>query len=98
MLQYLGSPEGKNLAEPMKKNTIMYNTFKPSYLYNITELDTGYTPPQLLPCPIDGGKTMMYSMVYKPHNYEPGRRYPTILYVYGGPQVQMVINSNRALR
>lgn len=26
-------------------------------------------------------------MLYKPHNLVPGRKHPTILFVYGGPQV-----------
>uniref|UniRef100_A0A6Q2XM95 dipeptidyl-peptidase IV n=1 Tax=Esox lucius TaxID=8010 RepID=A0A6Q2XM95_ESOLU len=29
----------------------------------------------------------LYGMVYKPHNLQPGRKHPTVLFVYGGPQV-----------
>ncbi|XP_038595974.1 dipeptidyl peptidase 9 isoform X2 [Tachyglossus aculeatus] len=35
----------------------------------------------------------LYGMVYKPHNVQPGRKHPTVLFVYGGPQVQLVNNS-----
>lgn len=36
---------------------------------------------------------LMYAMVLKPHNYRPGERYPTVLNVYGGPEVQTVTNT-----
>jgi len=32
-------------------------------------------------------------MVFKPHNFIPGHKYPTILHVYGGPEVQLVTNT-----
>lgn len=35
----------------------------------------------------------LYAMVFKPHNYRPGERYPTVLNVYGGPEVQTVSNT-----
>ncbi|KAK6184810.1 hypothetical protein SNE40_007192 [Patella caerulea] len=40
----------------------------------------------------------MYGMYYKPHNYEVGKKYPTVLYVYGGPQVQLVTNSFKGVK
>ncbi|KAF6023356.1 DPP8 [Bugula neritina] len=63
-----------------------------------TELDPGYQPPQLLTCPLSNSADVMHAMVYKPHNYTEGCKYPTLLFVYGGPQAQMVVNSNRAFR
>lgn len=32
-------------------------------------------------------------MIFKPHNFQPGVKYPTILNVYGGPEVQLVSNT-----
>ena len=29
----------------------------------------------------------LYGMIYKPHAVQPGRKHPTVLFVYGGPQV-----------
>ncbi|EDO46612.1 predicted protein [Nematostella vectensis] len=40
----------------------------------------------------------VYGLIFKPHNVEPGVKYPTILYVYGGPQVQLVTNSHKGVR
>ncbi|MGB5131666.1 MAG: S9 family peptidase [Steroidobacteraceae bacterium] len=35
--------------------------------------------------------TLLYWQLYKPAGFEPGRRYPAILLVYGGPGVQSVV-------
>ena len=34
----------------------------------------------------------IYGMVYKPVNYREGEKYPTLLRIYGGPNVQVVTN------
>ncbi|ESO90963.1 hypothetical protein LOTGIDRAFT_217498 [Lottia gigantea] len=39
-----------------------------------------------------------YGMYYKPHHYQQGKKYPTVLFVYGGPQVQLVSNSFKGLK
>lgn len=36
---------------------------------------------------------ILYAMVFKPHNFIPGHKYPTVLNVYGGPEVQTVNNT-----
>lgn len=36
---------------------------------------------------------LLYAMVFKPHNFKPGFKYPTVLNVYGGPEVQTVNNT-----
>lgn len=36
---------------------------------------------------------LLYGMVFKPHNFKHGQRYPTVLNVYGGPEVQTVNNT-----
>ena len=40
----------------------------------------------------------MHGLVYPPSNLIPGLKYPTVLFVYGGPQMQMVNNSNSGSR
>ncbi|PVD36403.1 hypothetical protein C0Q70_03386 [Pomacea canaliculata] len=42
--------------------------------------------------------SILYGMFYRPHNYRPGMHYPTVLFVYGGPQVQLVNNSFKGLK
>ncbi|XP_060524542.1 dipeptidyl peptidase 9 [Cylas formicarius] len=41
---------------------------------------------------------VLYAMVFKPHNFEPGKKYPAILNVYGGPEVQLVSNTFKGMR
>ncbi|XP_055680825.1 dipeptidyl peptidase 8 [Lutzomyia longipalpis] len=41
---------------------------------------------------------ILYAMVFKPHNFQLGVKYPTILNVYGGPEVQTVNNTFKGMR
>ena len=45
-----------------------------------------YTPPEILSFTGKSG-FKLYGMLYKPHNLVPGRKHPTVVFVYGGPQV-----------
>lgn len=45
-----------------------------------------YNPPEIFNFPGKSG-FQLYGMLYKPHNLTPGKKHPTILFVYGGPQV-----------
>nr|KAG5690825.1 hypothetical protein BaRGS_011006 [Batillaria attramentaria] len=56
-----------------------------------------YRAPELFHFQSTNGYTM-HGMFYRPHNYRPGVRYPTVLFVYGGPQVQLVTNSFKGLK
>jgi dipeptidyl-peptidase 9 len=40
--------------------------------------------------------TNMYGLIYRPCNYKPNVKYPTVLHVYGGPRVQLVSNAYKA--
>lgn len=44
------------------------------------------------------GVTDLYYKITRPNSLEKGRRYPVIVYVYGGPHAQLVTNSWRSLR
>uniref|UniRef100_A0A7N8X8H3 dipeptidyl-peptidase IV n=1 Tax=Mastacembelus armatus TaxID=205130 RepID=A0A7N8X8H3_9TELE len=54
-------------------------------------------PPEIFDFPGKSG-FQLYGMVYKPHNLQPGRKHPTVLFVYGGPQVQLVNNSFKGMK
>lgn len=32
-------------------------------------------------------------MIFRPHKYRAGQKYPTVLNIYGGPEVQLVTNT-----
>lgn len=40
---------------------------------------------------IDG--TTLYTRMIKPSNFDPSKKYPVLVYVYGGPHAQMITNS-----
>uniref|UniRef100_A0A8C2KZP9 dipeptidyl-peptidase IV n=1 Tax=Cyprinus carpio TaxID=7962 RepID=A0A8C2KZP9_CYPCA len=56
-----------------------------------------YVPPEIFSFPASSG-FHLYGMLYKPHNLKPGKKHPTILFVYGGPQVQLVNNSYKGVK
>lgn len=56
-----------------------------------------YNPPEIFDFPAKSG-FQLYGMVYKPHNLQPGRKHPTVLFVYGGPQVQLVNNTFKGMK
>lgn len=39
--------------------------------------------------PAEGGETLNYRLI-KPWNFDPGRKYPVLVFVYGGPHAQLV--------
>lgn len=39
------------------------------------------------------GKTDLYTRLIKPSNFDPAKKYPVFVYVYGGPHAQLVTNS-----
>ena len=39
----------------------------------------------------DGG-TILYTRLIKPSNFDPTKKYPVMVYVYGGPHAQMITN------
>jgi len=40
----------------------------------------------------DDGQATLFYKLYKPHNMKPGKKYPVIVKVYGGPHAQRVTN------
>ena len=40
---------------------------------------------------LDG--STLYTRMYKPYNFSPNKKYPVLVYVYGGPHAQMVTNT-----
>lgn len=62
-------------------------TFKPGSLFSpMAGPLPDYIPPEVFSFESSTGFTL-YGMMYKPHNLQPGKKYPTVLFIYGGPQV-----------
>ena len=41
----------------------------------------------------DDNKTNLYAKIIKPNDFDPNKKYPVLLYVYGGPHAQLVVNN-----
>jgi len=50
----------------------------------------GWKPPQLIVVKARDHRTQLYGLLFKPTDFDPGRRYPIIDYVYPGPQIGSV--------
>lgn len=48
---------------------------------------------ELLRLKADDQKTDLYAKIIKPESFDPEKKYPVLLYVYGGPHAQLVTNS-----
>jgi dipeptidyl-peptidase 9 len=66
------------------------------YLLESTALANNNYCPELYTHEISSGN-VLYAMVFKPHNFEHGKKYPTVLNIYGGPEVQLVSNSFKVI-
>ncbi|XP_060115945.1 dipeptidyl peptidase 8 [Heteronotia binoei] len=56
-----------------------------------------YIPPEIFSFESSSG-FVLYGMMYKPHSLQPGKKYPTVLFIYGGPQVQLVNNRFKGVK
>ncbi|XP_038273755.2 dipeptidyl peptidase 8 [Dermochelys coriacea] len=56
-----------------------------------------YVPPEIFSFESSSGFTL-YGMMYKPHHLQLGKKYPTVLFIYGGPQVQLVNNRFKGIK
>ena len=53
--------------------------------------DYHLSPVEFLDLPADNG-TKLCALMIKPPDFDPSRKYPVLVHVYGGPQIQMVRN------
>jgi len=53
--------------------------------------DYNWSAPELMSMP-SGHGPMLYGRIIKPSDFDPGKKYPVLLYVYGGPHAQLVRN------
>jgi dipeptidyl aminopeptidase/acylaminoacyl peptidase len=60
------------------------------------DLPEGWQWPEPISCLAADGETATYGLLFKPLGYEPGKRYPLIDQIYGGPQVSNVPQSSFA--
>ena len=95
------SSDGKYLLDTyssisIPKNIDLINTEKGSAKRLLTAANPleGFAigTPELLTLKADDGTTL-YAKMHKPQNFDPQKKYPVLIYVYGGPHAQEVKNS-----
>ena len=67
------------------------------WLHETKPPEKQYHYPELFSHTISSGDKL-YGMVFKPHDIQMGVKYPIILSVYGGPEVQLVSNTFKGMR
>jgi dipeptidyl-peptidase-4 len=58
--------------------------------------DYAVSLPQIITVKSADGTTDLYARMIKPADFDPTKKYPVLVYVYGGPHAQMVTNSWQA--
>ena len=95
------SSDGKYLLDTyssisIPKNIDLINTEKGSAKRLLTAAnplkDFAVGTAELLTLKADDGTTL-YAKMHKPQNFDPQKKYPVLIYVYGGPHAQEVKNS-----
>ena len=95
------SSDGKYLLDTyssisIPKNIDLINTEKGSAKRLLTApnplKDFAVGTAELLTLKADDGTTL-YAKMHKPQNFDPQKKYPVLIYVYGGPHAQEVKNS-----
>lgn len=70
-----------------KKGTTLFTATDPlKENYNLPEITVGTIKAA-------DGETDLYYHLIKPVNFDPNKKYPAIIYVYGGPHAQMIHNT-----
>lgn len=77
-------PRNINIIDVEKKKNVNYFTAADPW--------KGYDVPQFTSGTIKAadGTTDLYYRMVKPHDFDPSKKYPTVVYVYGGPGVRNV--------
>ncbi len=77
----------KSILKTMSGKTVKQLLASPDKLagYTIGTADIGQIK--------DADGTVLYTRLIKPSNFDPEKKYPVLVYVYGGPHAQMITNS-----
>ncbi|WP_289120327.1 S9 family peptidase [uncultured Porphyromonas sp.] len=96
------SPDGKYLLDtyeslktPTENRLLSVATGKPiATLYQSKDPEAGFINPEITFGTIKAadGVTDLHYRLLKPTNFDPAKKYPTIVYVYNGPHAQLVQN------
>jgi len=78
-------PDMPPRSEVYRSNGDLVHTFAPADISRVIEL--GWTPPEQFSVKAADGTTDLWGVLFKPRDFDPGKSYPVIEYIYGGPQI-----------
>ncbi|KFF11942.1 prolyl tripeptidyl peptidase [Chryseobacterium soli] len=83
-----------NETTPRVANIINTNTLKSSNILTAENTLKNYQRPDIknVTLKADDG-TLLYGKVILPTNFDPTKKYPTIVYLYNGPHLQLITNT-----
>jgi len=86
--------EYSNHATPSKSLMIDRSGKEKTLMTSVNKYD-GYTigTSEIKTIKAADGKTDLYTRLIKPSNFDPNKKYPVLVYVYGGPHAQLITNS-----
>lgn len=70
-------------GKALSASTLLLQSPDPTKEYNMPTIELGTITAA-------DGETPLYYRLVKPINFDPNKKYPTIVYVYGGPHAQMI--------
>ena len=85
----------ESLKNPTEQRLVSVSTGKQlAKLYQSKDPEAGFINPEITFGKIKAadGVTDLYYRLLKPTNFDPSKKYPTIVYVYNGPHAQLVQN------
>lgn len=84
-----------NMQIPNNIDIVNTNNNQKTNLVTAPDPYKGYDVPEITIGSIkaDDGLTDLYYRLIKPVNFDPNRKYPVIIYVYGGPKLRLVENA-----
>lgn len=84
-----------NVKTPRNINVIAVDGRKEKNLLTSTNPLKEYATGELILSTIKAadGKTDLHTRMFKPANFDATKKYPTIVYVYAGPHIQLISNS-----
>ncbi len=83
-----------SLTNPGYSMVIDLKTSKSTVIHQASNPLTDYKMPtaELVEIIAADGKTTLHGRLIKPVDFDPNKKYPVVIYVYGGPHAQMVQN------
>lgn len=82
-----GFPQTRRIEEMTSTGTAVKTVWEADWTQ---ALANGYAAPETALVPAADGKTLLRAMVVAPYPREPGKRYPVIQNIYGGPNASVV--------